>query len=75
VSTTLVPSYGVFFGSTLNLLRGQTTSTAMLSLLERMWARNVTFIHQYEVNADAFPTAEQVAWTSDPAHPRALAIN
>jgi hypothetical protein len=75
VSTTLVPSCGVFFGSTLNLLRGQTTSTAMLSLLERMWARNVTFIHQYQTNGDVFPTPEQVAWTSDPAHPRALAIN
>jgi hypothetical protein len=75
VSATLVPSCGAFFGSTLNLLRGQANDTAMLGLLERMWGRNVTVIHQYETNADPFPTPAQVAWTSDPTHPRALAIN
>jgi len=77
VSAKLVPSCGVFLGSTLNPLpdRNLSAPTQVLAYLEWAWARDVTFVHQYFADTAAFPTPEEVAWTTDPAHPRALAIN
>jgi hypothetical protein len=66
---------GLVVGSTVNPLDGEPSRSAALTRLEGMWGRDVAVVHTYHVDGEAFPTPEEVRWSTDPQHPRTLAIN
>jgi hypothetical protein len=69
------PVCGVLMGTTVNRSSGEATQSAALADIEQKWTRDVAVVHTYHVDAQVFPTPEEIAWTTDPDRPRLLATN
>jgi beta-mannanase len=70
----LVPSCGVLWGAA----AGGFTSAPRdeeLKSWEKLSGRTATIFHAYHKGDEPFPTADEIAMTRDPAHPRVLLLN
>ncbi len=74
-AVTPTTSCGVFVGSTVNAMEGAATRTAVVRRLEDLWGRDVAVVHTYHTNGEVFPSDDEIALTTDPSHPRLLAVN
>jgi beta-mannanase len=70
----LVPSCGVLWGAAAGGFTGAPRD-AELKTWEKRSGRTSTIFHTYHKGDEVFPTADEIAMTRDPAHPRVLLLN
>jgi beta-mannanase len=70
----LVPSCNVLWGAAAGGFTGKPRDLELKNW-EKLSGRTATIFHTYHKGDEKFPTASEIAMTSDPAHPRVLLMN
>jgi beta-mannanase len=70
----LVPSCGVLWGAAAGGFTDKPRDVEVKNW-EKLSGRTATIFHTYHKGNEPFPTKDEIAMTSDPAHPRVLLMN